>query len=408
MKFVVVTYGTEGDTRPMGVLCRALMDAGHGVHLLAAAGTLGSAEALGVPTTALAGDMQGALRQETDTIHKGGGFGDTARILSAIANANAEAWLRATVAAGEGCDAVILSGLAAFIGLSAAEFLDVPGIGAALFPLTPTREFASPFLRPGTLPRWLNRASQRLVGNALWWAFRSAVNEARAAVCRLPPRRRLWTEHPLLYGISPSLVPQPADWPENARICGQWLLPATDWSPPAALAEFLAAGEPPVYLGFGSMSGFGRGRIMREAIDALRGRRVVLTPGWSDIAAADLPPNVHLLEAAPHGWLFPRMALVVHHGGAGTTHAAARAGVPSVVVPFAADQFFWADRLRRVGAAPAPVPAQGLTSDRLAQAIREADGSAPRAGAASLGASIAREDGLGTAVAAIEKLAAID
>ena len=87
MKFVVVTYGTEGDTRPMAVLGRALQDAGHGVDLLAATGTLASAAALGVPAAGLAGDIQGALRQETDTVHKGGGFGDTSRILSAIANA---------------------------------------------------------------------------------------------------------------------------------------------------------------------------------------------------------------------------------------------------------------------------------------------------------------------------------
>jgi UDP:flavonoid glycosyltransferase YjiC (YdhE family) len=408
MKFVVVTYGTEGDTRPLAVLCRALQDAGHGVHLLAATGTLASAAALGVLATGLAGDIRAALRQEAAMVDKGSGFGDTSRILSGIANANAEAWLRATVSAGESCDAVILSGLAAFIGLSAAEFLGIPAIGAGLIPITPTRAFPSPFLKPGHLPRWLNRASHNLVDTALWRAFRSAVNEARAAVCRLPPRRRLWTEHPMLYGISPSLVPQPADWSQNARICGQWLPPATEWSPPPALAEFLATGEPPVYLGFGSMGGFAHGQLMREALAALRGRRAVLTPGWGRVEAADLPPNVLLLGEAPHDWLLPRMALAVHHGGAGTAHAAARAGIPSVVVPFAGDQFFWADRLRQANAAPAPVPAKDLKSDRLALAIDEAENSALRAGAAALGASIGREDGLGTAVTAVEALAAAD
>jgi UDP:flavonoid glycosyltransferase YjiC (YdhE family) len=405
MKFVAVTYGTEGDTRPLAVLCRALVDAGHEAHLLADAGTLGSAATLGVPATGLPGDIRGAMGREAATVRRGGGFGDTSRVLSAIANANAEAWLRATVAAGEECDAVILSGLAGFVGLSAAEFLGVPAIGTGLIPISPTKEFASPFLRPGSLPRWVNRASHTIVSGLLWRAFRAAVNNARAAVCHLPPRRRLWTSHPMLYGISPSLVPQPADWPENAKICGQWLPPAADWSPPPALAEFLAAGEPPVYLGFGSMGGFGHGQLIREALAALRDRRAVLTPGWGGVDAADLPPNVHLLREAPHGWLFPRMALVIHHGGAGTAHAAARAGVPSVVVPFAGDQPFWADRLRRAGAAPTPVSAADLTSDRLARAIDEADGGALRASAAALGASIAREEGLRTAITAIEALA---
>ncbi len=98
---------------------------------------------------------------------------------------------------------------------------------------------------------------------------------------------------------------------------------------------------------------------MREALTALRGRRVLFYPGWGDVAAADLPAGVYLLEGAPHGWLFPLTTLVVHHGGAGTTHAAARASVPSVVVPFAGDQFFWADRLREAGAATVPVRAKG-------------------------------------------------
>jgi sterol 3beta-glucosyltransferase len=110
------------------------------------------------------------------------------------------------------------------------------------------------------------------------------------------------------------------------------------------------------------------------------------------------------LAEAPHGWLFPKTSLIIHHGGAGTAHAAARAGVPSVVVPFAGDQFFWAERLLRVGAAPAPVPARGLSVDRLSLAISEAGKSAMRDNAAVLGASIAKEDGLTAAVAAIEAL----
>jgi sterol 3beta-glucosyltransferase len=402
MKFVVVTYGTEGDARPMALLCRALMDAGHSAHLLADAATLGYAAALGVPATGLAGDIRGVLRQDTMLAKNGGGFGDTARAFARIATTNSEAWLRTTVAAGENCDAVVLGGLAAFVGLSAAEALGIPAIGTGLIPITPTRDFASPFLRPGSAPRWLNRASHSLINALLWRVFKTPINAARATVCGLPPRRGVWTDHPMLYGMSPSLVPQPADWPPTARICGHWLAPVTGWSPPAALGEFLAAGEPPIYLGFGSMGALGGAQLMREALAALRGRRALFYPGWGGVVATDLPANVHLLADAPHSWLFPRTALAIHHGGAGTAHAAASAGVPSVVVPFAGDQFFWAHRLRRAGAAPAPVPAKGLSADRLARAIDEATKNAPRATA--LAASIAREDGLKTAIAAIERL----
>jgi UDP:flavonoid glycosyltransferase YjiC (YdhE family) len=405
MKFVAVTYGTEGDTRPMALLCQALMESGHSAHLLADAATLGYAVSLGVPATGLAGDIRTVLRQDTALGKTGGSFRNTASAFARIATANSEAWLRATIAAAKDCDAVILGGLAAFVGLSAAEALSIPAIGTGLIPITPTRDFASPFLPPGATPRWLNRASHSLVNALIWRAFRTPINTARAAMCGLPPRRNVWADHPMLYGISPSLVPPPADWPPTARICGQWLAPVTDWPPPPALGEFLAAGEPPIYLGFGSMGALGGAPLMREALAALRGRRALFYPGWGRVAAADLPANIHLLADAPHGWLFPRTALVIHHGGAGTAHAAARAGMPSVVVPFAGDQFFWADRLRQAGAAPAPVPAKGLNAERLARAIDEADKNAPRARAAALAASIVCEEGLKTAVAAIEALA---
>lgn len=401
MKFVVVTYGTEGDTRPLAALARALIDAGHTAHLLADAATLGAGE-LRVPATPLPGDVKSAIQASAGLVGRGGGFADTAKTLASIANANSEAWLRATVAAGENCDAVILSGLASFVGLSAAEFFGVPGIGAGLIPIVPTREFASPFLRPGLAPRAFNRASHRLVNGVLWRAFREATNAARATVCGLPARRAVWDGHPMLFGVSPSLLPRPADWPASAQVCGQWLTPTTaDWSPPPALGEFLAAGPPPIYVGFGSMAGFERRSLLSEIVAAVAGRRALFYPGWSGVTGGDLPANFHVVGDTPHTWLFPRTSLVIHHGGAGTAHSAARAGVPSVVAPFAGDQFFWADRLRRAGVAPPAVPARDLRAQTLGGAIASAEDDRTRARATILGAEMRAEDGLRTTVAAI-------
>ena len=209
--------------------------------------------------------------------------------------------------------------------------------------------------------------------NALIWRdFRPEVNAARAVVCGLPPRRTAWTGHSVLYGISPGLVSRLVDWPPTGQICGHWLPPLTDWSPPAALGEFLEAGEPPIYVGFGSMGLFCNTLMVREVLAALRGQRALFYAGWGALGAAALPPNVHALTEVPHSSLFLRVALDIHHGGAGTTHATVRAGIPSVIVPFAGDQFFWADRLRDVGCAPEPVPARGLSAGRLANAIHEA------------------------------------
>src|SRR5581483_2929199 len=159
MKFIVATYGTEGDARPFAALCRGLMEAGHEARLLADAATLGSAQALGVPTTALAGDIRGVLSRDraiSGVVARGGGFNDTARALAKIANENAESWLRTIIEAGEGCDAVLVAGLTAFVGFSAAEYLGAKAIGAGMIPITPTAAFPSPFLPPKWVPRLLN------------------------------------------------------------------------------------------------------------------------------------------------------------------------------------------------------------------------------------------------------------
>ncbi|KVO02348.1 glycosyl transferase [Burkholderia ubonensis] len=406
MKLVIVTYGTEGDTRPLAALGRALLDAGHEVRLLADAATLGSAAALGVPSAALSGDIRRALAPGealSDAVCGRGGFNDTSKALAAIANANTAAWMSEVADASAGCDAIVVSGLAAFVGLSVAEYRGVPAIGAGLIPITPTAGFPSPFLPPDKLPRWLNRASHRLVNALLWQAFRRATNAARASVCGLPPRKRVWTGHPMLYGVSPALLSGPTDWPDNACACGQWSVDDPAWTPPAALDAFLAAGEPPVYVGFGSMAGFDRASLTDALVTALDGRRALFYPGWSGIDTSALPKHVFVVGDTPHRWLFPRTSMVIHHGGSGTTHSAARAGVPSVVVPFAGDQFFWANRLQRLGVAGAPVAGRRLRAAELARGIAFAQRGDVKARAADLGRRIAQEHGLRRAVAAIER-----
>src|SRR5690606_11134749 len=245
-------------------------------------------------------------------------------------------WLAQAIEAGRGCDAVVVSGLAAFVGLSTAEALGVPAIGAMMIPITPTSAFGSPLL-PFPPPRGLNRASHHLVNQLVWRTFRRATNRARADA-GLPPRRSLWTGHPVLYGVSPALLPPTPDWPPDKIACGQWQTPRGAWTPPTDLLHFLSAGAPPAYVGFGCMAGFDHARMLPAVREAFAGRRVLFNAGWTGIEPAALPGNVHPLGHVPHDWLFPRTSLVVHHGGSGTTHSACRAGVPSVVVPFAGDQ----------------------------------------------------------------------
>jgi sterol 3beta-glucosyltransferase len=228
MKLVALTYGTEGDTRPLSALCRALMDAGHEVTLLADGGTLSSAHDLGVSHAALTGDIRSKMRS---VVSRKNSLNVTAKAMAEIANENADAWMRQVLDVAAGSDGLIVAGLAAFIGFSAAEKLGIPVIGAGMIPLTPTSAFPSPFLPPRSMPRWLNRFSYRLVSELLWRAFRKATNAARSKV-GLPSGHKIWSGHPMLYGISPSLLPQPADWPNNACMCGQWMRPVRNWKAP--------------------------------------------------------------------------------------------------------------------------------------------------------------------------------
>lgn len=405
MKLVVVTYGTEGDTRPFAALCRGLMDAGHETHLLADASTLGSARALAVPSTPLEGDIRATISDQTiaSAVAKGGGFKETTRVLAKMVNDNADAWLRATIQAAQGADAILAAGLAAFAGLSAAEYLGAKGIGAGIIPITPTAAFPSPFLPPLWVPRPLNRLSHKFVNTLFWRSFRDSTNAARASF-GLSPRRKVWTDIPMIYGASPNLLPPPPDWPDYVRLCGQWLIPSPAWQPPPALEDFLAAGEPPIYVGFGSMTGFDNARILDALVRAMNGRRVLFYAGWSGIDPRSLPANFHVLGDTPHDWLFPRVAAVIHHGGGGTSHSAARAGVPSIVTPFAGDQFFWADRLRSAGVAPAPIDGQKPSAEAFARALDFTAGAGARSRARELGEKMRAENGVLAARTLLERL----
>lgn len=402
MKLVVVTFGTEGDARPLAALGHALREAGHVVSLLGDAKTLGTARKLGVPATPLSGDIRELFAEWACKGPRG-----TARALVQLTNTHTAAWMRETLAVAEGCDAIVTSGLASFIGLSVAERLKVPAIGAGMFPLTPSRDFPSPFLPPALVPAWLNRASLALTNKLLWLSFKKALNQARAAVLGLPPWTALPAGHPMLYGISPTLLPQPGDWPPSAVVCGQWLPPLDHgYTPPPALAEFLAAGPAPVYVGFGSMTGIDMPAMLTAVLTALDGRRAVFWPGWNGTGNARLPGNALLIDATPHDWLFPRMAAVIHHGGSGTVHSATRAGKPSIVMPFAGDQPFWADRLHRLGVAPPALSTRHPDARAIAAALDFVANEPVLARAAELGYNMRREDGLGTAVKVITRLLA--
>jgi sterol 3beta-glucosyltransferase len=210
----------------------------------------------------------------------------------------------------------------------------------------------------------------------------------------------------MLGAYSPSVIPHPPDWPDSVHITGYLFLESgSDWTPPPDLDRFLAMGDPPVYIGFGSMAGRSPeelAELIAEAI-AKSGQRGLLLKGWGGLKPEWVPDEVYVAESVPHSWLFPRVSAVVHHGGAGTTAEGLRTGAPTVIVPFAFDQAFWGRRVRALGAGTDPLPLKRLSADRLAEAIMTAVSDPQiRHRARSCGQAIRAEDGVGDAVRVIE------
>ena len=160
-----------------------------------------------------------------------------------------------------------------------------------------------------------------------------------------------------------------------------------------------------MYVGFGSMVDHERERMTRLIVDAVgvARQRAILLGGWSDLGSTELPDSIFRVDSVPHDWLFPRVAAVVHHGGAGTTAAGLRAGLPTVIVPFTVDQPFWGWRVHELGVGPNWILRKKLTAENLAAAIDQAvHDQAMARRAEEFGRMIRAEDGLGAAVHLVE------
>jgi UDP:flavonoid glycosyltransferase YjiC (YdhE family) len=242
-----------------------------------------------------------------------------------------------------------------------------------------------------------------------WLLFRDQVNNWRRNVLGLPPLPALNLSGapqnsgtPILYGFSSAVCPKPADWGETTQITGYWFLPPlTEWQAPSDLVDFLADGPPPIYVGFGSMVARDPAAVTDVVLRALRrtGLRGVLIKGWGGLQPTDVGDEIFLVDHIPHEWLFHQMAAVVHHGGAGTTAAGLRAGVPSILVPFFADQLFWGRQVARLGLGPSPIPLKDLSVEALSSAIKATTNDTVMKGRVmALSHQIQREDGVSTAV----------
>ncbi|MEN3608635.1 glycosyltransferase [Plantactinospora sp. ZYX-F-223] len=414
MRVLIVTAGSLGDVAPYTGLGARLRAAGHRVAVAAPAPYADLVTGAGLDFRPIAGDLS-AIRAATagehrswtvpgapglvDFVRLGGRFvGDLG---TGIANA-----------AGADTDVLLLSSTTAPLGYSVAQYHGIPSLGVFLQPTAPTSAFPPIVLGLRSLGGWGNRLAGRLGRRLAHRVYADASRRLRAQL-GLPPVGLARLEHhaaadgwAVLHGFSPAVLPRPRDWPAGLDVVGYWWpLAHPGWCPPAELVDFLAAGPPPVYVGFGSLAD------SRDGLHALVAgalRRAGVRGVLQGLGGAAPGPDGDLLAVGdvPHEWLFPRMAALVHHAGSGTTGAGLRAGVPAVPVPILADQPFWAARLTALGVGPAVLPYGRLDETGLAAAIRAAvTEPGLRRRARALGDRLAAEDGAGAVVAAVDRLA---
>lgn len=404
MRIAAISYGTEGDVRPMLALGRELAARGHQLVLAGDANGAAAAAAQGIDYVSLSGDLRDEISGSgriAQLVRRGGAAVNGIAPVRVLLREHLHRWTTDLMDAAQGADAVLSSGLSLPAGFNAAEALGVPVIATFFQPFTASRHLKSSMLPP-RLPLALHGPLFRLGNQAAWGAVRGIVNDSRAKL-GLEPQQRLWSSYRQFGAWSPTLVPAPPDWGPEVSVVGQWeLAGGAGWQPDDKLAGFLADGEAPVYAGFGSMAA--PPELLAAAVEALDGRRCLLSPGWSRAVPERLPDTVHVVGHVPHDWLFGQVSAVVHHCGAGTSHSAVRAGVPSVAVPFTADQPFWADRLHTLGLATRPVPVARASASALRQAMDHVDELAPQVARAAAG--MRQEDGCGAAVGLLEELVA--
>lgn len=424
MRVLILCLGTRGDVEPMLALGKALQARGHSVTLCGpdnCARWVREEHSLFFAPLGI--DFRALMQSREVRGARGGGAIEAAIGKSVFAAMPAALRAASDCASRVGVDLVLCS--ATFPGgPDLAEAHGAALVTAALAPVFPTRRFPFFLASVGPFGCLLNRATylmpamaRAMHGAALAQWRREALRlQARApTILEMGCRTTDGSVAPRLCCVSPSVIAQPDDWDTaTTTMTGYWRLedPA-QWAPDAALAAFLAgAGGPVVYIGFGSMTALEPAALAAIVLPAVREAsvRAVLQLGWSGDFASDASTragagaDVFYLDAAPHAKLFPLVAAVVHHGGAGTTAAGLAAGRPTLVCPIGADQPFWGRHVRRVlGCGPAPVPLAKLTPALLAMRLRALVGDEGfRSCAAELAAHIAREDGLARAVEAVE------
>jgi sterol 3beta-glucosyltransferase len=415
MKVTIIAMGTRGDAEPCVGFAKRLEAAGHEVRVAGYLNSRSLIEGEGLRFAPIAADLDDIENSAHGRalLAAGGNLFKSIWHTRGLLDGFSEEYWRSYEEVCAGADAIVNHHGSPQVA-TIAERAGVPLVMASVLPFVGrSRAAPSPYIGPPPGPGpALNYLSHLFFEQIVWRSIGPAVNRWRRRAFGLPPLPFFgpfgaMQRQPILYGYSRHLLPRPPDWPANIRVTGFWetSLPS-GWRPPAALVDFLSAGEPPIYVGFGSMKVGDAREHLRLVGEALRraGRRGVVALKLSDELRAALPEHLYVAQGAPHDWLFPRTGGVVCHGGSGTVHRALRAGVPCAVYPYFGDQAIWGRQVHAVGAGPRPIPRPSLTLDNLTQTITAvARDASYRRGAEAVARLMEGEDGLGAALAAFDE-----
>lgn len=409
----LLTSGTRGDVLPYIALGKGLIEAGYNVRIAAPRGFAGlfssGNKTSPLPTFA---PFDG---NPTDLMVEQGDFTpftigtqpirsmQATRAFLQKARPLYRQMLHSAAEACRGSD-LLMYGLPSLWGAHIAEGLGIPAIRANLQPLTPTREFPSALLpfrfSLSGIGNWL---SHWAVTQATWLSWRSEINRARQADFGLGPAHwldptlRAASQQPLtLNAFSEHVVPRPRDWNDKQVITGYWKPPSLDWPPPKELQSFIDSARNPIAIGFGSPGTQGYLPMLETALQLANAQAVLTLPAkWhGEVKSKQIFP----IEYVPHDWLYPRVKVAIHHGGAGTTSASLHAGLPAIALPLAIDQFFWGERICKLGVGLS-IPQRKLTAQNLAQAITEAlNNKEMKANAKTIHDALNTEDGIQAAI----------
>jgi UDP:flavonoid glycosyltransferase YjiC (YdhE family) len=412
-RYLLVGMGSRGDVQPLVALGDAMHRAGMDVTIGAGVNFGAWIESRGIKFAPMSVDVQVMMNspEGIEWINNSKNSMQEGRNMKRMLDTYSEQMGHDLLQICEPAD-VLISNLPTFgIVAAIAEKFHKSHWFILLSPLTPSAYPESTF-QP-MIPRLktpINRLSGYIGLYFTHWVSKASTNNFRKKL-GLPAWTyrdylREWTTIPLLYGVSEPVIIRDGGWHDKAAVTGYWIdpLPA-DYTPPAPLAQFLADGDAPVYIGFGSMSSKDPQATTELIMDAVKkaGVRAIIYSGWAGLSADDIPSHIFLLESAPHEWLFPRMSAVVHHGGAGTTAAALRAGVPSGVISHMADQPYWGRRVYELGVGEKFIRRHKLTSDKLAKMITTLTQTPSiKEKAQALGAKLRAENGVENAVRVIQ------